>query len=1015
MADRVGFWTGEQPDLGGPMVAVGVDRDESSLTPAVDLPFTEAFAGTTGPRPRGQRPLAAPVVGLLLVVLAAEYTLARRRRGVGRRQWRLAAGLRVAVAAALLAALIAPTVSRPANEVATIFLIDTSASMSPAARAEAAATVGDALAAKPDDSPAAVVVFGADARLETLLSTDPAFAGVSVVTDPSGTDLSAALRLGAAALPAEARHRLVLVSDGRVTSGDTDAEAARLAEGTVPVDVVVVGGTVGSDAAVSGVDVPAGASVGDRIDVDVRVVATEPGPVEVVLSTEDGREVGRRTVTLGDPADPNAPSGASPVPDTATVRFSDTVGEEGVVRYRAMVSRPGDAVDANDVGFAAVPVSGTERVLVVEGTAGAANGLAAALRAGGLTVDVVGTGSIPSIDALSDYASTVLVDVDRLDLSDAQVVDLVAATRDLGRGLVVIGGTSSYALGGYRSSDLEEILPVESEITDPLRRQSVAEVLAIDTSGSMAACHCDESGRNGLGGGNRISGGVRKTTIAATAVTRAIAALEATDEVGLLSMDADDQWLINLQPRPDQATVDEAVARLVPDGPTHLDTGLATAAEELRASDANLKHVILFSDGFTEPGHLDALEEEATRLRAEGITVSVVATGEGAAADLEPVAEAGGGRFYPGTSLDQVPDLIVQEAVLASRSFVNEGDFLPVVASDRPPVTGLTSSPPLNGYIATTARPTASVDLRIGPDQDPLLASWTTGLGRVTAWTSDAGERWAAPWAGWDGSPAFWTGVVKDTFPTGNQGGGVSSRIVDGHLEVAVEGDEAWPDDAVATVTVAGPDGARQEVPLERVDGTVFAGSVPVDGAGTYAVGAAVSQGDATVWSGTALANQSYPAEYAPRPVGRDELVRLADRTGGRVDPEPVAMFDSAGTVAGTHRVDLGPWLLLFAVLAWPVAVALSRLRWPRGLLAEGTQRASSTVTELRARLPKMTDPARPEPAPPVTGPTRGEVPAPTTGPTDPVRGVPVAAPPAGEEDSTVSALLRRKRSRRDG
>ncbi|MFV0257942.1 MAG: vWA domain-containing protein, partial [Acidimicrobiales bacterium] len=56
--DRVGFWTVEQPDLGETRVAVGVDRDESSLNPAVDLPCTEAFAGTTGPRPRGQRPLA---------------------------------------------------------------------------------------------------------------------------------------------------------------------------------------------------------------------------------------------------------------------------------------------------------------------------------------------------------------------------------------------------------------------------------------------------------------------------------------------------------------------------------------------------------------------------------------------------------------------------------------------------------------------------------------------------------------------------------------------------------------------------------------------------------------------------------------------------------------------------------------------------------------------------------------------------------------------------------------------
>ncbi|MFV0524288.1 MAG: VWA domain-containing protein [Acidimicrobiales bacterium] len=1017
VADRVGFWTVDQPDLGVVTVAVAADRAESSVAPAVELPFAEAFAGTTPTPRRGQRPMVGPVVVGLLALLAAEYALARRRRGVGARQWQVAGGLRLAVAGSLLTALIAPTLSFRADEVATIFLIDTSDSMTARARAEAVAVVGDALAVKPPNSPAAVVVFGADARLETLLATDPVFAGVTVETDPSGTDLSAALRLAAAALPGDARPRLVLLSDGRATSGDTGAEAARLAEAGVPVDVVVVGGAEATDTAVAGVDAPSTAAVGDRIDLDVRVAATERGPAEVVVRTDAGREVGRRTVDL--------------VAGTNTVRFSDVVGEEGLVRYQATIGRSGDPVPANDVGFAAVPVSGSERVLLVEGDEGEGAGLANALRAAGLTVDVVGTGSLPALDELSGYAATVMVDVDRFDLADAQVADLVAATRDVGRGLVVVGGTSSYALGGYRGSDLEEILPVESEITDPLRRQTVAEVLAVDTSGSMAACHCDENGQNGLGGGNRLSGGVKKTTIAATAVTRAIAALDATDEVGLLSMDADDQWLINLQPRPDRDTVDDAVSRLVPDGPTFLDTGLATAAEQLRSSDANLKHVILFSDGFTEPRHLAAMEEEAARLYEEGITVSVVATGEGAAEGLEPVAEAGGGRFYPGRNLDEVPDLIVQEAVLASRAFVTEGEFLPTVTSDRAPVAGLVSSPPLNGYIATTARPTATVDLRIGPEEDPLLASWSAGLGRVTAWTSDAGNRWAAPWAAWDGSPAFWAGVVKDTFPTGSEGGGVTARIVDGRLEVTVEGDDAWGDDAVAAVTVAGPDGTHSSVPLERVDGTVFAGSVPVDATGTYAVGATVQQGGDPAWTGTALANQSFPAEYAPRPVERDELVGLADRTGGRVDPEAAAMFDPEGTVAGTRRVGLAPWLFLFAALAWPVAVAVSRLRWRRGVLAQGAGRATSTVAELRSRLPRMTDPGR------TTVPTRARAQSPgpeRPGTQSPERpgtqspdrpgtqspdrpGSPGSAgdPPDGggpSEGSTVSALLRGKRSR---
>ena len=943
-ADRIGFWQVAQEGRPDVVVAVGSDRQESAIAPAPDLPFEAAFAGA-GPAPsQGEVPFLWPIVLLLLVLLATEYALAVRRRGVGDRQWRAATGLRLAVAAALIAVLIGPAFNRSADDVATLFIIDASDSMTPSGRAQAVGVVRDALALQPEDSRAGIVVFGNDARLESLVSGDPTFSGVTVRVDAGGTDLAAALRLGAAALPGDSRRRIVLISDGRATTGDVGEEAERLATEGVPVDVVVVDPASGADLAIAGVDVPARARNGERLDIDVRVAAPVAGPAEVVLRRE-GDEVGRQTVDL--------------VAGENTVRFTDVASSDGVLRYQAEVDGVGDLVDANDLGYAAVPVEGADRVLLIEGSSGRADGLTAALEAAGLTVDEEPPSGLPAIDELTRYSSIVLVDVDRRDLSDGQVEALTGAVRDLGRGLLVVGGTHSYALGGYRESDLEQIMPVISEITDPLRRQTVAEVLAIDSSGSMGACHCDEEGRNGLGGGNRIDGGVSKTAIARNAAARAIAALEATDEVGVLTMDADDRWVIDLQRTPPQDVVDEGLSQIVPDGPTFIDTGLITAANELRKSDASLKHIIFFSDGFTEPGNMAIVTDQAAELFAEGITVSVVATGEGAAEDLRPIAEAGGGRFYPGRNLDQIPDLIVQEAVLASRDFVNEGQFFPLVSSSRAPVRGLTESPALQGYIATTAKPTASVDLRVGPDEDPLLASWRAGLGRVSAWTSDGGERWAAPWDGWDGSPDFWSSVVKDTFPVADDGAGITARVADGQLQIQLEGAEDWPEDAAAVVRVAGPDGSSTEVQLERIDGSRFAATVPVDEAGTYALGAAVDDGDETVWSGVGLTTRSYPAEYAPRPVGRDQLGDVAELTGGRIDPGPSDLFSDSGTVAGVRRFDLTKWLLLFAVLAWPVAVAVSRLAWRRGTLAVGANRAASTVSELRARLPKMSEPGR--------------------------------------------------------
>ncbi len=1026
-ADRIGFWTVEQDGRTPVVVAVSTDRAESAVAPAPDLPFETGFIEAGRKDTRGERPWLVPVLLILLALLVLEWMLARRRVGVAPRQWQLATALRLLIGLAIIIALLSPTLKRPANDVATVFLVDVSDSMGFAGRTQAVDVVRQALEDQPEGSVAGVVAFGSDARLDALVDSQIGFTGVSVQIDPSATDLASALRLGAAALPADSRRRLVLISDGRATTGDVARETERLEDEQIPVDVLVIHPPLGNDASVAGVEAPSLARAGEKLAIKVRVEVESAGSGVVTLRRE-GELVGQQTVQLE--AGENV------------VTFSDVATTEGVLRYQADVQVLGDEVSANDVGYAAVPVVGAETVLVVDGGSGTSSseaaGLVSDLEAAGMTVESVRVDRIPPIDELTRYASIVLVNVDRRDMSDGQVQALTGAVRDLGRGMVVIGGSHTYALGGYRDSDLEELLPVISEITDPLRRQTVAEVLMIDTSGSMGACHCDEEGQNGLGGGNRIDGGVSKTAIARNASARAIAALEATDEVGVLSVNASDKWVLDLQASPSQADIDTGLSQLNPDGPTFVDTGLLTAAEALRKSDANLKHIIFFSDGFTEPRWLTLLAEQAADLFAEGITVSVVATGEGAAKDLKPIAEAGGGRFYPGRNLDEIPELIAEEAVVASRNFVTEGEFFPLVARSGAASQVLTESPALLGYVATTARPTARVELRIGPDEDPLLASWQTGLGRVTAWTSDGGARWAAPWNGWDQSPDFWAAVVKDTFPVVGDGAGLQAQIVNGELQLRLESATEFDGDASAVVRVATPDGESKEIILERLDGSTFAASTPVGEAGTYAVGAKVSSGDEVSWSGIGLATRSYPAEYATRPVGVDPLTRIADQTGGRVDPEPAEMFAELGTVAGVKRFDLSPWLFWFAMLAWPLAVALSRLSWRRGLVAQGAAVATTTVGELKRRLPKMSEPklrgslpssvpetviepVRPRQAVP-TGPPTAKPPT-TPGPTSadafkPKASKPRAQGPAndGAEDddgSTVNQLLARKRKRR--
>jgi uncharacterized membrane protein len=69
---------------------------------------------------------------------------------------------------------------------------------------------------------------------------------------------------------------------------------------------------------------------------------------------------------------------------------------------------------------------------------------------------------------------------------------LPAYVRDLGRGLVMIGGPDSYGAGGYLRTPLEEALPVDMDVRSRTQEPNLALVFVIDKSGSMGRCHCND-------------------------------------------------------------------------------------------------------------------------------------------------------------------------------------------------------------------------------------------------------------------------------------------------------------------------------------------------------------------------------------------------------------------------------------------------------------------------------------------------------------------------------------------
>ena len=861
---------------------------------------------------------------LVALPLAAIPTLLARRGTVpADGAQRLARWLRTVALIALVLALAGPRVRTGGGGVDVAFLLDQSDSAA-AGRAAAQKYVTQALASRDGGDRAALGVFGRDAQLVHGLTRDPPAGEPANVIDGSATDLERALRLGQGAVGSERHRRVVVLTDGRQTTGDLVAAGEELATAGVGLDVVTLDASGVADVLVDGVDAPADVRRGESYDVMVRLRNTGDSAAEGALVVRaDDEVIDRRDVTVE--------------PGVTEVPIGQVAGEPGTVRYEAALESAASTAAANDVGRAAVRTAGPPSVLVFQRTDGLADELARALEASDIPVDVrsADRDPLPELDRLIDYDSVVLVDVAAGDLGTNGLQTLETFVRDTGHGLVAIGGESSFGMGEYGGTPLEEVLPVFGQVTDPQRRPPLAEALVVDISESMTACHCAD---DEVMGGEPLQSGVNKTDISKEAVARAVDALEAEDTLGVLAFNRANEWVVPLQRLPSDDVIDDGLARLHPQGETSIAQAVREAMAGLADTDARLRHIVLFTDGFTSESS-DGLVDVAAEAAAEGITLSVVGTGEGPAElqqTLEDMAEAGGGRYYPGRDLASVPNIIALELRMAVRNIVNEGRFVPAISGVSPATTDLEATPPLLGYLATTAKPTARTVLRVGEHNDPLLATWDVGLGTATAWLSDATSRWSAGWVDWDGYARFWSAVVRETFPSAGTADGTLRATVDaGGVDLRVESAEDLPAGAQATATVTGPDGTTTEVDLDRTDLRTFTATVDASAAGlaaegVYAVTARVLDGDRERMRLTTTAIRSYPAEYAVTAVDPGLLTRATAAGSARLDPPPAAAFDAAGLPAGDARVPLWPWLLATALILAPVDVGLRRLRLER-------------------------------------------------------------------------------------
>lgn len=801
--------------------------------------------------------------------------------------------LRAAAFVLVVLALTQPVLHRSGSWLSVVWLVDVSRSVDPRDIDAGIDWIAEATDAGEVES-ARYVAFGGNAlvvdEVDELRGVPVADGPARGAVDRSSTDLAGALERAIAALPPHHVPRVVLLSDGNSTRGDVDAALEHLMIEGVEVYTHPTAGRREGDAWIDEVTAADTATAGLPFDLTVQLRAQADRVADVVVEQE-GRELLRERVTLE--------------PGARTLALRPVVEAPGATALRVRLDAPGDPLADNNVASIPLHVREPARVLYVEGRMESSNYLREALEEGGFEVTVATPFALPDrAEALEPFDAVVISDILPETLSVPAQHALTRYVEQFGGGLLFAGGEGVYGEEGYAESQIEQVLPIwfkaEREPKD------LALVIALDKSYSMVGDKMD---------------------LAKEASKAAVDLLEDEQKFGLLAFDYHFYWPVTIQEARDKVRIRDRISAIEASSPTNIYPALQDVFQSLSATEAEIKHVILLSDGKT---YEDDYEGLVTRMVEQEITVSTVAVGDKADRELlGNIAEWGNGRAYYIEDPTRVPQIFVDETQMAQGITIEEGeDMVPLMVKSIEAFAGLEmeEAPPLVGFTRTMAKENAEVVLET-EDGDPLLVRWQYGLGRAAFWAPDVKNRWSARWVEWDGYAKFWTQLVRETMrQTGFLEPDLRLWREDGRAHVQldlVDAQGRYRNALRPTVTVVAEDDPEpREIELAQVAPGRYRASTPVAADVSLAVRWMPAREEPI--ERRLVAEPPYELRF--RPADQPLLRRLADRTGGMHAPDAAAAAGaSSRTVSRPTR--LAPGLAALALLAYLANMLLRRVR----------------------------------------------------------------------------------------
>ncbi|WP_294238595.1 vWA domain-containing protein [uncultured Sphingomonas sp.] len=601
-----------------------------------------------------------------------------------RPRWRQAA-LRATVFAALIVAMMQPSLVRRDGAGHQVYILDQRAVLGAEGQAAARHMLDRVMAKAPAEAPATIIALGG------------AINGAAVLNDGS---LSHALRDAVAAIPLGSGGAVTLIGSGLSTDDHWQDGIEALVGRGIQVNTIAIP-TAPRPAFVADVQLTP-ARVGETVQADVTVEG-QGGPHELAIFSGDRRL---------------AASGPFRVDGVAHVALTLPTERAGFLPLRVTLDGQG--------GFETLAAVQDPRHMLYLGER--QQGAAAMLQRLLGSSFVVDTAS-PS--ATLDPARWPLVMVDdlpaaRLSAPLQQRINRAVARE--GTGLFVSGGMAAFGAGGYADAPLGAALPVTARAEDRQIRPSIALAIVIDSSGSMQ--------------GDRLE-------LAKQVARQTVRKLTPNDWVGVVEFYGARQWSVPMHHATDIPDVERAIGRMQAQGASVLFPALQEAFYGLKDLDARYKHILVISDGGVAEDRYQQLIRHIAENRINLSTVAVggQVDDEKSMADWARVGRGRFYSVPDEFNLVELdfnqpqtrPDPGYRSGRIGVRSVARSGGWDGV---------RLGAPPPLSGYVPTRARHEAETLLRTDGG-DPILSSWPVGSGRVTAMMTEPLGAGTANWRGW--------------------------------------------------------------------------------------------------------------------------------------------------------------------------------------------------------------------------------------------------------------------------